>query len=273
MEPAPITNLLSQGLGRNGVGQVLRAVRKHLGMDFAFISHFRETDRVFEHVDADGVAPISEGQTLPLEVGYCLKIVRGELPELIPDTSRVPAAWELAATHQLPIGSHVSVPIPLSNGHVYGTLCCFSRTPNPTLCERDSSMMRAFAELLGARIDEDLEAARSREQAADEVWRAMAKGAPRVVYQPIFSLADDACVGVECLSRFDVEPRRPPDVWFNAAHDAGVGIELELRAIENALDALDHLPAPLSLSINSSPELLTRGACMPRFPASTSRGS
>ncbi len=259
MNTGPISKLFAQGVGHNGVAQVLRTVRKHLAMDFAFIAHFRETDRVFEHVDADGVAPIQEGQTLPLEDGYCLKIVQGELPELIPDTSRVPAAMDLPATREIPIGSHVSVPISLASGVTYGTLCCFGRSPNPSLCERDLRMMRALAEVVASRIDEDLEATRSRELAAGEVWRAMAKGAPRIVYQPIYSLADDACVGVECLSRFDLEPRRPPDVWFNAAHDAGVGIELELRAIENALDALDHLPAPLSLSINSSPELLTSG--------------
>lgn len=259
MNSGPISNLLAQGVGHSGVVQMLRTVRKHLAMDVAFISHFRETDRVLEHVDADGVAPISEGQSIPLEDGYCLKIVQGELPELIPDTSRVPAALELPATRELPIGAHVSVPIALSNGEIYGTLCCFSRAPNLSLCDRDMRMMHALAEVLAARIDEDMEATRSREMAAGEVWRAMARGAPRIVYQPIYSLADDTCVGVECLSRFDVEPRRPPDVWFNAAHDAGVGIELELRAIENALDALDHLPAPLSLSINSSPELLTSG--------------
>lgn len=259
MNSGPISNLMTQGVVHSGVAQMLRTVRKHLAMDFAFISHFRETDRVLEHVDADGVAPISQGQAIPLEDGYCMKIVRGELPELIPDTSRVPAAMELPATREIPIGSHVSVPIALSNGEIYGTLCCFSRAPNQTLCERDMRMMRALAEVLATRIDEDLEATRSRELAAGEVWRAMARGAPRIVYQPIYSLTDDACVGVECLSRFDIEPRRPPDVWFNAAHDAGVGIELELRAIENALDALDYLPAPLSLSINSSPELLISG--------------
>src|SRR5262249_42296595 len=70
---------------------------------------------------------------------------------------------------------------------------------------------------------------------------------------------NDSMAGVECLSRFDLEPRRTPDVWFNAAHDAGVGMDLELRAIEGALEALHALPAPLSLSLNSSPDLIISG--------------
>lgn len=255
----PIARLLANGVGHGGVAQVLRTVRKHLSMDVAFISHFRAFDRVFEHVDADGVAPIAEGQAIPLEDGYCLKVVRGELPELIPDTSRVPAAMAMPETHAIPIGAHLSVPIELSNGEVYGTLCCFSREPNLTLGERDLQMLRALGEVLASRIDDDLMLARAKQEQTDEIRRAIAMGAPRIVYQPIYSLATDEIAGAEALSRFDVEPARAPDVWFNAAHEAGAGMDLELCAIEHALVALERLPPPLSLSINTSPQLLLSG--------------
>lgn len=259
----PIANLLAHGVGQSGVAQVLRTVRKHLGMDVAFVSHFRETDRILEHVDSDGTAPIKQGQIIPLEDGYCLKIVRGELPALIPDTSAVPAAMALPATRAIPIGAHVSVPIELSDGIVYGTLCCFSREPNLTLGDRDLRLIRALGEVVAARIDEEEELARVKRRAAEEIRRVMAVGAPRIVYQPIYALADGAMVGVECLSRFDVEPRRTPDVWFDLAHEAGVGLDLELRAIENALAAVDRLPDSLSLAINSSPELILSGRLAP----------
>lgn len=259
MQTGPIANLLAQGVNQSGVASMLRTVRKHLGMDYAFISRFRAVDRVFEHVDADGAAPLHQGQVMPLEDGYCLKIVRGELPELIPDTACVAAAMDLPATRDIPIGAHLSIPIELASGEIYGTLCCFSRAPNPTLGDRDLRMMRALGEVLASRIDENLEESRSKRRVVAEIEKAMAKGAPRIVYQPIYSLVDDACIGVECLARFDFEPHRAPDVWFNAAHDAGVGMELESRAIENALGALDTLPEPLTLSINSSPELILSG--------------
>lgn len=255
----PIATLLAHGVGHNGVAQVLRTVRKHLGMDVAFVSHFREVDRVLEHVDSDEFAPISVGQVIPLEDGYCLKIVRGELPQLIADTSLVPAAMAMPETRAIPIGAHLSVPIELSTGEIYGTLCCFSREPNLTLGERDLRMIRALGEVLASRIDEDLIGARAKQGAADEIHRALAEGAPRIVYQPIYSLLKDEIAGAEALSRFDTLPPRAPDVWFNAAHDAGVGMDLELRAIEHALVALEHMPVPLTLSLNASPELLISG--------------
>jgi EAL domain-containing protein (putative c-di-GMP-specific phosphodiesterase class I) len=263
MNSGPIASLLAHGVGHSGVAQVLRTVRKHLEMDVAFIAHFRETDRVLEHVDSDGSSPIHEGQEIPLEDGYCLKIVRGELPQLMPDTSAVPAAMALPETRAIPVGSHLSVPIELSNGEIYGTLCCFSRLPNLALGERDLRLMKALGEVLASRIEEDVVVARSKQRAADEIRQVMAQGAPRMVYQPIYSLGSDAMVGVEALSRFDVEPHRTPDLWFAAAHHVGLGLELELRAIENALGALSRLPDPLSVSVNCSPELIVSGRLEP----------
>lgn len=55
------------------------------------------------------------------------------------------------------------------------------------------------------------------------------------VFQPIYSLTDGALVGVEALTRFDVEPYRTPDRWFAAAEHVGRGVELEIAAIEVAL--------------------------------------
>lgn len=263
LKAGPIATLLAHGVGHHGVPQVLRTVRKHLGMDVAFVSHFRETDRVLEHVDCDGFAPISEGQAIPLEDGYCMKIVRGELPALIADTSLVPAALAMPETLAIPIGAHLSVPIELASGEIYGTLCCFSREPNLTLGERDLRMIRALGEVLASRIDEELLETLAKRGAAVEIQRAIAEGAPRIVYQPIYSLLRDEVAGAEALSRFDSLPPRPPDVWFNAAHEAGVGMDLELCAIEHALVALDRMPAPLTLSINTSPELLISGRLIP----------
>src|SRR6478736_422806 len=248
LNSGPIAKLLAQGVVQSGVAQVLRTVRKHLGMDVAFVSHFRDSDRVLEHVDAEGTSLIREGQAISLEDGYCLKVVRGELPQCIPDTSAVPAAKALPETQGIPIGAHLSVPIELSNGEVYGTLCCFSKTPNLSLGERDLCMMRALGEVLAARIDEDLAGARSKQHVADEIRRALSEGAPRIVYQPIYAFAGNtvAIVGVECLSRFDLEPRRAPDVWFNAVlcsvdlsrvvleiteHSAVVDYEVLLKAL------------------------------------------
>ena len=258
-----IANLFARGVRDAGITHVLRIVRKQLGMDVAFVSSFREEDRVFEHVDSDGVAPIHVGQTIPLQEGYCLKIVRGELPQLIPDTSAVPAAMAIPATQAIPIGSHLSVPVLLEHGEVYGTLCCFSHQSNFNLGDRDLSMLRAFAEVIAHRVDEDLALSRHKARATEVILAAIAAGAPRIVYQPIYAIDAQTLVGVECLSRFDSEPQRSPDKWFDEAREAGVQLELELHAIRNAIAAIDAFPSAVYLGINSSPELILSGRLAP----------
>jgi EAL domain-containing protein (putative c-di-GMP-specific phosphodiesterase class I) len=258
-KPSHVKELLAGGGGDGGVGHVLRAIRKHLHMDVAFISRFRATDRILEAVDAEGDAPVFAGQCISLEEGYCLKVVCGELPQLIPDTALLPAALAIPATAAIPIGSHLSVPVYLESGEVYGTLCCFSYLPDRSLTERDLALLNALAEVLASQIYEQLMASRQREQLTDQIRAAIRSGAPRIVYQPIFDAGDERPVGVECLSRFDVDPRRGPDAWFAAAHHAGLGLELELCAIEHALAELYRFPRGMFLGINASPELLLSG--------------
>lgn len=262
-----IASLFTRGVYDAGVSHVLSIVRKQLGMDVAFVSRFRATDRVFEHVDSDGPAPIQVGQTLPLQEGYCLKVVQGELPQFIPDTSAVPAAMAIPATHAIPIGAHLSVPVMLSNGELYGTLCCFSHRPDSSLTERDMRMLGAFADVLAHRVDESLAVSRRKEMEAEAIWAAMASGAPRIVWQPIYELNEQRLVGVEALARFDVEPVRGPDQWFHGAREAGIDQDLELHAIHNALAALDGFPPSLYVSINTSPDLIASGRLTPVLAA------
>jgi len=76
------------------------------------------------------------------------------------------------------------------------------------------------------------------------------------VFQPIFSLDDGRATSFEALTRFDVEPPRSPDVWFQQAAAVGLGTDLELAAIAAALDAAQQLPADVAVSLNTSPQTL-----------------
>lgn len=247
------------------VDRVLRAMRTHLGMDVAFVSHFRQTDRVFTHVDAAVLIPLSPGDVLEMSAGYCRGVVSGELPGLIRDTGRLPAAMAIPQTPGLPIGAHMSVPIHLSDGRLYGTFCCFSHAPDPGLTERDLKMMKVFAELIAERLESDLQMVRDHDDKALRVLDAIESHQPRVVYQPIYDLHTMHVAGWECLSRFNGQPARTPDVWFKEAAEVGLGKELECLAIAVALAGLAQLAPGTYLSINCSPELVLSGRLLGLF--------
>lgn len=246
--------------GPGGIDRVLRALRQHLNMDVAFISQFRGHDRLFTHVDSEGPGPISAGDALSLEAGYCQKVVAGELPQLIPDTAHEPGAMAIADTRALPIGSHISVPIYLSDGRLYGTFCCFGYHADPSLNERDLQMMKVFAELVADRLETELQGVMEQLRKRRLISKALGDTQLSIVYQPIFDVEDGRLCGWECLSRFSGEPLRSPDLWFREANEAGLGTQMEARAIETALAGLAHLPADGYLSINCSPQMFLGGA-------------
>jgi diguanylate cyclase (GGDEF)-like protein/PAS domain S-box-containing protein len=244
----------------NFLADALRVIREHLQMDVAFISEFTEGRREFRHVDsANGHPPIQVGGSDPLEESYCQRVVDGRLPELIPDAFDFPAALELPATIALPVRAHASVPIRLRNGRIYGTLCCFSNMPDESLNERDIQMMKVFADLTARQIDQERAADDAYDESRTRIQSLLSNDALTIVYQPIYDVEQERIVGFEALSRVSAEPKRTPDAWFAEAANVGLGIELEIRAIEKALAGLEVLPPDVYVSLNASPETIVSG--------------
>ncbi|NEX60087.1 sensor domain-containing protein [Noviherbaspirillum galbum] len=132
----------------------LRSIRQHLGMEVAFVSRFINGKRVFMSIDAqNGVTPIVVGGSDPVEDSYCARVVDGRLPQIIPDAFDNTEAMSLPATQLVPVRAHLSVPIRLNNGEIYGTYCCFSSTPDQSLNERDLGVMYVFADMLARQIE------------------------------------------------------------------------------------------------------------------------
>jgi len=226
------------------VQKILSSVRHHLNMDVAFVSEFVGKSRFFRNVDAKNRSPINPGDSMPLSEGYCQRVVEGSLPELIADTDTVPLAMSLPDTAAIPIGSHLSVPIRLKSGRVYGTFCCFNFVADRSLNERDLGVMRAFADIAAFQIDHELEVTAMRDEKSRRISAALESRQPMMVYQPLVSLTDMRAVGIECLARFELDPYRGPDRWFAEADDIGKGTALEIQAIRNGLEGL----RPLGLS-------------------------
>ncbi|MHB8510472.1 MAG: EAL domain-containing protein [Candidatus Dormibacteria bacterium] len=78
-----------------------------------------------------------------------------------------------------------------------------------------------------------------------------------MLYQPILELASGRPVGVEALARFDLEPGRPAEAWFEEAGAVGYRTELELATIELGLRSLEQLPPELFMAVNVSPATIS----------------
>jgi len=82
--------------------RTLEAIRRHLGMQVAYVSEFVDGRSFFREVDAPGLeALIKVGDSHSLDDVYCRHILEGRLPELIPDTSLSRLQWRCRSRRRL----------------------------------------------------------------------------------------------------------------------------------------------------------------------------
>lgn len=246
------------------VARALQIIRAHLGMDVAYVSEFVDGRSVFREVDAPGhEALIKIGDSQSLDDVYCRDIVEGRLPQLMPDTAKEPRAAAMPITRAVPIGAHISVPLVLPDGRIYGMFCCLAFAADETLRDRDLRMLRAFADLAAFEISRELEAKRAHDERVERIRAAIDGDRFAVHYQPIWDLEADRPIGMEALSRFQDAAERGPDAWFAEAAEVGLAEALEIAAVRKALTAFAAMPEGEGyIAVNVSPETAI-GAALP----------
>ncbi len=126
--------------------RLLGEVRRALDMDVAFVSEFVGDRLVFRALEGDGGSfGWREGDSAPLDESYCKRVIDGRIRQVVPDARGEDATKDLWATSEADIGSYAAVPLVLSDGRPYGTLCCASHDPDPWLRERDLRLMERIA--------------------------------------------------------------------------------------------------------------------------------
>jgi EAL domain-containing protein (putative c-di-GMP-specific phosphodiesterase class I) len=244
------------------IDRMLSLARAALGMDVAFVSAFTDDAAVVEAFDGDVESfGIEAGTRVPLVETYCQRMLKGRLPSVVRDAMHDPRTADLPITRDAEIGAYVGVPVRLWDGRLYGTLCCLSHEPEPTLNARDIRFMRVVAEIVAEQIDRQELETEKRRLEWSRIRAVLDDEQVDVEFQPVFDLAEDRVVSLEALARFSREPVRSPADWFAEANGVGLGAELELAAIEVAVERLSAFPSDVALAINVSPAT----ALHPRF--------
>lgn len=143
-------------------------------------------------------------------------------------------------------------------GKVIGFLHISSAHPDAE--ERLSTALPALVEfadvcgtLIGVKIGDRVEASAQRQR----IQAVIDEGAFFPVYQPLFDIVSGRIVGYEALTRF--KDGTSPEVRFDEAIAVGLGEQLELAALREAIEGARPLAGGLWLNINASPAVIMAG--------------
>ncbi|WP_235881616.1 GAF domain-containing protein [Mycolicibacterium vanbaalenii] len=185
------------------VRTLLGVLRQRLGLDAAWLSSFDDGMQVIEVLDgnADGLG-VSPGQRIGLPESYCVRVIDGRLPAVIPDTSADQTTAALPITRESGVGAYVGVPVPVP-GHgdaTAGMVCVVSREPKPDLTDEDLQIVKQVADLIGTLIDSPAPGADPTADQRKAIRRVVAERDFEVVFQAVHDAATGKVVGTraEC---------------------------------------------------------------------------
>jgi EAL domain-containing protein (putative c-di-GMP-specific phosphodiesterase class I) len=240
---------------------MLDRVRSRLGADAIGYVEFLGNDAVVRLLVGDGGRyGLAVDDRIPLGSVPGLVDTSGTAAVLFADLAAHPAAVTAFATWRVAPRAYMAVPVQLGTGQTVGLLSVLYHAPVAHLGPRDLDSLRFTADLLAPELVETGQGTRLRARVRERVRAVIASEAVRMVYQPIIELRSGRTAMVEALSRFDLQPSRPPNLWFAEATRLGLGVDLELTAMKLALADLDLMPVDSRLSLNVSVATLLSGA-------------
>ena len=238
------------------VHRLLDMARARLGMDVAWLSVFTEgRQEITSATGALDAMHVEEGMSLPLEESFCVRVLSGQLPPVVTAADRNPVTRDLAVTEALGIGSYVGAPVRDGDRRPLGMLCCLSRDPGEHLDGSAVRTVEMLADLIGERLAAKELAAAELTARRDSVVDVLTRRAVTVHLQPVVEMRSGRVVAHEALARFPGREEGPATLFSDAAA-VGLGVELELLAVREALALADRLPSGTRLAVNLSPDAL-----------------
>jgi EAL domain-containing protein (putative c-di-GMP-specific phosphodiesterase class I) len=241
------------------VAELLRTARSSLRLSMAFLTRMDGTTQHLEVVESALPFVFRDGMSQAQDSSFCQAISDGKLPPVMPDVKKFPLAMKLPAARIPRLRSFVSVPVVLSDGSRYGTLCAAGFTSDAELTKRDQSLMDVLASAASVILEPGVRERTRTSEVTGRLNTVIALGGPVVLLQPVVALSTGARVGAEALSRFPVQWDKPPDECFAEAHSVGLGDGLELLALRKAADHLDAVSGYVAMNV--SPATLMTPEC------------
>lgn len=150
---------------------VLQFLRRRCGLDLWMITRVDGDDWIVLQSEDYGYG-IGPGRVFRWSDSICSRMVANDGPRIVPEVGRIPAYASAPILRQVPIRAYVGVPIALSDGTLFGTLCAIHPLGRPDEILKEKELVELLASMLSSILNSELrvaEESRRRERLEMEV--------------------------------------------------------------------------------------------------------
>lgn len=137
------------------IRQILTLIQQRLGVGISFVGRIDGDEWLIIDTHGDGSFGLEPGDVKDFTTTFCTRMLAGRGPRLAPDAAAVPAYAETEVIVTMGIGAYIGVPIRLSSGELYGTLCALDHGRRVDLSQDDLTFVEAMARLLAFEVDRE----------------------------------------------------------------------------------------------------------------------
>jgi GAF domain-containing protein len=98
--------------------------------------------RSVDEPDALGIEfGVKQGDAIPLSVTHCQRMLDGRIGSTVSDLAEHPETRDLDVSQRMGLRAYAGVPVRLSSGEIYGTLCAVDTCPHPGLGDNHTELL------------------------------------------------------------------------------------------------------------------------------------
>lgn len=151
MDQADVSDFSSAARG------ALRYLKSKFGFELWMVTRTEGDQSIVLETEGNqyGVTPLTSFQWAD---SFCSRMVTGAAPRIAPDSALVPAYALAAISQRVPIGAYIGVPLTYQDGALFGTICAFDPSPQPTSIEKELPLVEMVAKMLSGVLAAELRA-------------------------------------------------------------------------------------------------------------------
>lgn len=147
---SPFSNFDSAARG------VLSYLRQQLAFQLWMVTRTEGEDWIMLQVEDYGYG-VGEGSVFCWSDSFCSRMVTDQGPRVAPQVNSVPAYVDAPIGKQVTIGAYVGIPIVLSDGSLFGTLCAIDPEPQSETIREKLPTIELLAKLLSTILENELQ--------------------------------------------------------------------------------------------------------------------